>query len=291
MMDPTEHPEDQLILNYVKAPGADGFNELRLHLADCRYCRRRTELTALLREQGHWLESEAVEPDARIAELIAGNLSTEQVAELQQDLKQDPDSLRAALHYASHARAMDELKQARQNRVSVWTLIPTLLQQCFSFKAPIWKTVPAVAVLLVLATLIVDQIVPQDNNGVGRVIVFSDNQVIQFVGHESQPGIGFFNQPTANTEPFTGMSVEVIGHNRLRLIWPEVETVQAYKLKLQVFRDGETQVLARRTLATTSVDLEIAEPLTQHRYEWIVSGDTSDNRSFQASGGFVIARD
>ena len=79
--------------------------------------------------------------------------------------------------------------------------------------------------------------------------------------------------------------------DRLRLSWPEIPEANDYNLKLQVFRDGETRVLTRQTLNSTLVEVQLDEPLTQHRYEWILSGNTRDNRSFQANGGFVITRE
>ena len=288
-MDPSRHPQDQSILTYVKSPESDEYRDLRLHIAGCSYCRRRAELTALLRQQGHWLESEAAAVEARMHDLFAGRLEHEQAHAYRQELKQDPARLRAALHYASHARAMREIGAAAPSRASLWNSLLSRLQQGLNFQTPVWQTIPAAAVLLVLGVMFFGQITPTGTTGT-EVIAFEDDLVVQFVAQEPQPGIGFFAQPGVNAIPFAGMNIELVGNNRLRLSWPQIETAQDYQLKLQVFRNGETQVLARRTLDGTSVELEIGEPLTQHRYEWVLSGDTSDNRSFYTSGGFVISQ-
>ncbi len=287
----TEHPENQQLLAYLKTPEAVEYNDLRLHLAGCGICRRRTELTAMLIEQGPWLESERVEADHRLDALLSGNLDPEQASELIHELKQDPARLRAALHYASHAHAMSELGTHEPGSISIWDSTTELFKQWLDFQAPIWKTVPVVIVLLTVASLLINQYVPTGQSEHGRIIAFQDNLTIQFAGHEPQPGIGFFRQQGASSKLLSGMSIELINNNRLRISWPEIAGVESYNLKLRVFRDGDTRVIARREVAITSADIELKQPLTQHRYEWVLSGDTLDNRSFQTSGGFVISKE
>lgn len=289
-MEPSEHPADQLIQDYLKAPDAAAFAGLRLHLASCRHCRRRTEMTAMLRDHGHWLESEITETDPRVADLVAGRLDAGQTSRLRQEIKNDPAALRAALHFASHAQAMHEITADKKRGQSPWSMSLALLKRWLSFEAPLWQMAPALAVVMTVAVLVFNQIDSRQSGRRIEIVTFQDNAVLQFAGHESQPGIGFFSQQGANAEPFDGMTIELLENDRLRLSWPEIPGASDYNLKLQVFRDGETHVLTRQTLGSTVVELQLEEPLTQHRYEWILSGDTSDNRSFQTNGGFVITR-
>jgi len=289
-MDSAEHPEDQLIQDYLATPDSEVFADLRLHLASCSYCRRRAEVTATLRDQGHWLESERAEADPRVADLLAGKLNPEQASQLKQELKQDPASLRAALHYASHAQAMSGISAPARQDESPWSMITDLVRDWLNFQAPLWQMAPVVAVVMTVAVLVINQYYPEGDNGQSQVVAFQDNPTLQFASHETQPGIGFFSQQGANAQPFDGMRIELLEGNRLRLSWPEIPGATDYNLKIQVFRDGETRVLARQTASSTVAELVIAEPLTQHRYEWVLSGDTGDNRSFQTNGGFVITR-
>lgn len=287
-MDANNHPEDQLIQDYLKAPDSKSFDELRLHLAGCGYCRRRTEMTAMLREQGHWLESERSAADPGVADLLAGKLDPEQAHQLKQEIKQDPARLRAALHYASHAHAMREITGPAAPREPAWTGITSRLGDWLNFQAPLWQMAPVVAVIMTVAVLVINQYDVLDRHGQARIVAFQDEQTLRYVSQETQPGIGFFSQQGAHAKPFGGMEIELLAGNRLRLSWPEIPDASDYNLKLQVFRAGETRVLARQTLSSTSAELVIAEPLTQHRYEWVLSGNTRDNRSFQTNGGFVI---
>lgn len=289
--DTMEHPGDQLIQDYLKNPGAAEYGELRLHLAGCGHCRRRAELTAMLREQGHWLESEAAEPDPRLADLVGGRLDTASAQRLRQEIGQDPNALRAALHYASHARDMRELAAEAAPRPRSGPGLFGLLRRFLSFEAPLWQTVPALAVVMTVALLLFNQLQPGAAGGQARIVAFQDTPVLRFAGHQTQPGIGFFSQPGIDTEPFGGVSVEMLADDRLRLSWPEIPGAASYNLKLQVFRDGESRVLARRTLDSTMLEIEFDESLSQHRYEWVLSGNTADKRSFQSNGGFVISRD
>lgn len=287
-MDSNDHPEDQLIQDYLKAPQEKVYDELRLHLAGCGHCRRRTEVTAMLREQGQWLESERVEADPRVADLLAGKLPPRQASQLQQELKQDPASLRAALHYAAHAQAMSGITEPHQPNASWWSMCRTRITSWLNFQAPLWQTAPAIAVVMTVAVLVVNQYYPADKNAQAQIVAFQDKQTLRYASQETRPGIGFFSQQAADAEPFEGMNIELLEGNRLRLSWPEIPMATGYNLKIQVFRDGETRVLARQSSTSAEVELLLEQALTQHRYEWVLSGDTSDSRSFQTNGGFVV---
>jgi hypothetical protein len=287
-MDSNDHPEDQLIQDYLKAPQEKVYDELRLHLAGCGHCRRRTEVTAMLREQGQWLESERVEADPRVADLLAGKLPPRQGSQLQQELKQDPASLRAALHYAAHAQAMSGITEPHQPNASWWSMCRTRITSWLNFQAPLWQTAPAIAVVMTVAVLVVNQYYPADKNAQAQIVAFQDKQMLRYASQEIRPGIGFFSQQAADAEPFEGMNIELLEGNRLRLSWPEIPMATGYNLKIQVFRDGETRVLARQSSTSAEVELLLEQALTQHRYEWVLSGDTSDSRSFQTNGGFVV---
>lgn len=289
IMDSSQHPQDQIIQDYLKHPDAAAFDELRLHLAACSYCRRRTEVTAMLREHGHWLEAEPVTADPRVAELLAGKLDPPQAGLLQAEIKQDPSRLRAALHYASHAVAMRELTASPAPQKSIGAGLLSLIKSWLNFEAPLWQMAPVVAVVMTVAILLVNQYYPPLTGDAARIVVFDDNPTLQFASQESQPGIGFFDQGV-KSKPFAGVDIELLDGNRLRLSWPEIADANDYNLKIQVFRDGETRLLAKQRLDGNSTELLIDEPLTQHRYEWVLSGDTRDNRSFQSNGGFVVTR-
>ena len=141
---------------------------------------------------------------------------------------------------------------------------------------------------MTIAMLIFNQFNPARDGQAMRVIAFQDNPVLQYSTQDTQPGIGFFSQVGADSKPFAGMTIELQAEDRLRLSWPEIPGVSDYNLKLQVFRDGQTRLLARRQLDSTVAEIQLDEPLTQHRYEWVLSGNTLDQGSFQANGGFVI---
>lgn len=289
-MDSPDHPEDQFLQDYLKTPECADFAELRLHLASCGSCRRRAEVIATLQDRGHWLESEQTEIDPRVAAMLAGKLDPEQTNQLREEIKQDPASLRAALHYASHARAMSEIKGSDKPDASLWTMTAAMVRNWLNFELPLWQMAPALALVMAVAVLAINQYYPAGLDGRAQIVAFQDNPTLQFASQESQPGIGFFSQQGTNAEPFGDMKIELLTGNRLRLSWPEIPAASNYNLKIQVFRNGEIRVLARQTSSSPVAELLIDEPLTQHRYEWVLSGDAGDNRSFQTNGGFVITR-
>lgn len=291
-MDPSQHPEDDLIQDYLKTPEAGDFSALRLHLAGCSYCRRRTEITALLRTQGEWLETDAVAADARVDDYFSGRLETAEADSLRDEIKKDPARLRAALHYASHARSMREIDQraAPPAAPADSESIGARIGHWLGFGLPRWQMAPVLAVLMALAIVLLVQLDPSQSGGETRVIAFADDPVVKFVSQQRQPGIGFFSQQNIDSRPFAGMTIEIPTPDTLRFSWPEIERASGYNLKLQVFRDGETLVLTRQNLNLSTTEVVIDEGLTQHRYEWVLSGNTSDERSFQASGGFVVTQ-
>lgn len=289
-MDPSQHPEDSTIQDYLKTPEAAAFDGLRVHLASCGYCRRRAELTALLQTRGEWLENERCEADPRLADLLAGRLDRAQAQQLRAQLQQDPVRLRAALHYLSHAQAMSEIDPAAGAPQTRRSGPLATIRNWLSFEAPLWQTVPVMALVMGLALLLLQQ-APLRPDADARIVAFDDTPRLQFVSQQSQPGIGFFSQPDSAAESFDGMRIELLDERRLRMSWPAIEAANGYNLKLQVFRDGETRVLARQKLQANSTELQLDEALTQHRYEWLLSGDTRDQRSFRARGGFVVTRD
>jgi len=281
-----EHPGDEIILEYLNAPETEAFAGFRLHLVACAYCRRRTDTTALLRQQGEWLETGDVDdPDPRLAELVAGRLQDESASELRDQIKQDPARLRAALHYASHAQAMATVDAPRMRPESSGRRIASKLSAWLNLRAPIWQMAPALVLLLGISLIVVDRVEREQV----RVVTFPDQTDILFYGLSNQTGIGFFAQPGSNTMPFDGMRVELLDDRRIRLKWPEIGEGTVYKLKLQVFRGGGAEVLSRQTLNQSMTELVFDQPLTRHRYEWVLSGETGDSRLFQLSGGFVIS--
>lgn len=294
------HLENEQILAYLKAANSSEHSQTRLHLAVCETCRQQTDLTARLRDQGHCLETAVpVESqiESRVESLISGELSPEAAEALRAELKQDPATLRSALHYATHGATYSASQSSSRvgNPDTAASTAPrwnplSILKEWLNWQAPLWQIVPAASVVVAIVAVMLNPALQNLSSGENRIVAFQDNPTIQMTSNESQPGIGFFAQNEGLSLPFSGMEISLEDGDKLGFSWPEVDDVQNYRLKLQVFRDGVSEVLARVSTTDNMAQIDLTAPISQHRFEWVLSGETSDNRSFQTKGGFVIGK-
>ena len=301
-MNPIDHPAVLQLLQLSKAPEKPEYRELRLHLATCSQCRGQLETLSSLRQHAGGLRVEsnqAVEPDLadQISDLVQGRLQPKAADRLRQKIKQSPASLRAALHYASHDAAMQaEIKTGIQAPVQP-VAADSFVEQCkqilnrwLHIQTPVWKLVPVAAVLIAGFTVVMTQQGEPYPGLAPAILSFQDNLRMRFVGQETQPGIGFFAGAQQDSKPYGTVSINLIDRQSLHFSWPAVDDALTYTLKLQVFRSGEKIVLDQLSTQATQASIHLSEPLTRHRYEWVLSGNTANHRSFQTSGGFVVNR-
>lgn len=295
-MNTSKHLSDNELVEYLKAPQQARFEQMRLHLATCSDCRGLCELTTQLRQHSHLLNSGGSEEHDDISDLMHGRLSTQQAAELKRCIKQEPATLKAALHYASHHIAMQNQSRAEgtsDRSVSGPALLSRLsgiFKHWMLIETPIWKMAPVAAVFVMVISLFMIQNKDQNLFESGLVVSYQDNPLIQFVAQESQPGIGFFSDVKKHSKPFGNMEIQLKDNHAIQFTWKAVDDAQDYRLKLQVFRNGEMVVIGQVSSSESKALLRLADPLSPNRHEWVLSGNTTDGRAFQTSGGFVIKR-
>lgn len=292
-MNSIEHPESEQLAAYLANPDLAEQQATGLHLASCTQCRSDLQALASLRQHAPWIASGSNGSPDLISDLIHNRLSDEAAVELRSNIKNDPKRLREALHYARHHVAMQKDVEAPQisvNEGSFWDTSKRLLARLLQVETPVWKLAP-VAAVLIAGVMLFNGVQNQENTmQVAHIIRFQDQPTIQFVSHEIQPGIGFFANSKQTNKPFGGLSLHMGTDREVVFSWPAIDAATHYRLKLQVFRDGETVVLGRVTSTVPAATILLPEPLTQHRYEWILTGDTDDGHSFQTTGGFVVGR-
>ncbi|NNE64074.1 MAG: hypothetical protein HKN34_08325 [Gammaproteobacteria bacterium] len=227
-----------------------------------------------------------------MSDLLHNRLDQQAAAELRERVRQNPAMLREALHFARHHVAMQKnVQEPREPKTKVfwWREVANLIRQSLQFETDVWKMIPVAVVLLAVATVFVDQQRRQPSQ-LTRLIEFDSNSSMQFFAQQSQPGIGFFANTRQTSIPFEGVSVTINNDEEIAFSWPAIENAQSYQLKLQVFRNAEAVVLGRYAGKEPGAVIKLSEPAGRHRYEWVLSGDTIDKRSFQTTGGFVIAQ-
>jgi len=293
-----EHPDSEQLTAYLESPEQAKRQATGLHLASCMQCRSDLQALSSLRQHGPWIglgsiKTGATESSDLIPDLVHGRLSEPAAEELRNSIKNDPELLREALHYARHHVAMQKDVEAPQISISedsFWHKTKQLVLRFLQIETPVWKLAPVAIVLIAVVAIFSGVWNQHQAMQVADIIKFEDQSTIQFVSQEQQPGIGFFANSKQMDMPFDGVSLHLETDRKLDFSWPAIDGATHYRLKLQVFRDGETVVLGRVSSNEPAATMILPEALTQHRYKWILSGDTSDGQSFQTTGGFVVKR-
>lgn len=223
-----------------------------------------------------------------ISDLLHGRLTTEEATKLRERIKRDPQLLDQALHYSRHHVAMQNQTQAVETQKPAssfrQSFVDTVIR-FFQFETAVWKLAPLAAVLIVVVMF--NGLQRSQERQLPGIVQFEDQSGLVFVAQETQPGIGFFANTRQIAEPFEGVTLHLNSPREIVFSWPEIDGALNYRLKLQVFRNGETLVLGNALSKQPQARIQLQEPLGQHRYEWILTGDTVDKQSFYASGGFV----
>ncbi len=292
-MNGTEHPEIEHLIAYSEHPESQGHRSVGLHLAGCTQCRKNLEALSSLRQHAGWIMTDSTESSDQIVDLIHNRLPSQAADELRASIKQDSAKLRQALHYARHHLSMQRSVEAPKVSIkkhSLWDDVKRTIVESLQFETPVWKLIPVAVVLVAVVTVFSDLNIQPQALQVAKIIGFDDQPTIQFVAQDSQPGIGFFSNAGQTASPFEGVTVEMISDRVIAFAWPEIDKAQNYRFKLQVFRNGETLVLGRYSGNKTEATIHLTEPPGQHRYEWVLTGDTINKQSFQTTGGFVVVR-
>lgn len=294
-MNVNEHPELELLKSYLRNSAAMQFSDLRLHLAECSECRHQLDGLMGLQQVVEQLSTDVLsdQQHQHIADYINGGMSEAECQQQKLFLHSSPAAMKAALHYVSHKSAMDKSISepvSKANHVSdgLWKITLAKLKALTCMQTPIWFTVPtATAIVALLAVNVFNQ--PEYDQSTVSIANYQDNAIIQFRSKDHLPGIGFFAKSDQLTEAYNGVKVSVSESGQFNIQWPPVPGAIKYNLRLQVFDKGIKTVLGEVTTKTNSALIPVKLDNLNHRYEWVLSGETGDNRVFFVNGGFVIS--
>ena len=130
------HPNSEQLSHYMESPESSAHKDLRIHLMACENCRSRVDkLTQLELDIKHYvprLAPSIIVPEDKehtIAHYIDGNPDVAKDNNIQQQILQDSDKLKSALHYAVHSAAMSKnsVNASRLAAYGIGTSLPVQL--------------------------------------------------------------------------------------------------------------------------------------------------------------------
>ena len=89
------------------------------------------------------------------------------------------------------------------------------------------------------------------------------------------------------------VTVDVLEQERdsisIRITWPAIAGATAYSMRLQAFNAGEKTSIGKQSTTRNHAVFDLDPAAGARRYEWILTGETEDEKTFYTNGGFVIS--
>jgi len=290
-MSKPQHPELERLIGYVESPRGKSDRSIALHLACCKECRVHVSNLMQLQQQvkamagANTSSSENVLSEEDEKAIVGNHLDSEQIRRL----KKNKQRLKAALYLSSQINAMESAEastptrptQANRNSVNF-----TTWWQKISAMMPQWEYA-ALAASLTLAVIFGINLMQRDTQT--NIVAYSDNPVVVFKQvKRNTPGIGFFSDAVNVSKPYNGVSVRPRGDKNWLLEWPKIDGAENYLLQLYRVTNGKHELLFEKRTMNTNLLISDLAIVGHTRYEWKLSGNTSNQRRFNANGGFVL---
>ena len=295
-MNVTDHPELEVLQGYLNNSASAEFSSLRMHLAQCSQCRTLLDGLTGLKDISQLNTNTLTETQhQQIDDFINDRLHGNEKVSTQALIDSKPEAMKTALHYASLQAAQNRTSKNSSNSASsallaanssTWSTIKSKLKSLFSYQTPIWITAPTAAAVVALLSF---NLYEKSNEELNYTIAsYQDNEIIQFRSKNSLPGIGFFAKSENQTMHFSGVNITLTDNRNFNINWPAIDKAVKYNIRLQVFDQGIKKLIGNVTTDMNSVLITSQLNNINHRYEWVLTGETSDNLTFMANGGFVI---
>ncbi len=303
-MSEEQHPQLEILVGYLQAPGNTEFNQLRRHLIRCSHCRQRlvelSDLDTTLRRDfvpeqlavaGRSYDVSAED----VGHFVSGRMSRTRMDALREQADDDPALFKSILHAASHSAAMQkaladetmadiaEKGVVRKGRAWLVGLLDDMGHRPR-------LVVGAISALLLVTLTARFLFLAQD--GAWYIAAYQDDPHIVYEADAMQaPGVGFFSGIAAEREAFSGMRIQRAGRSGISFQWQQVAGAKRYQLEIHEFVNGSRRLVDAVQSEDNRVVISRVDTWRNGRYEWQLSGDAGGQRHFRVSGGFVIADD
>lgn len=162
-----------------------------------------------------------------------------------------------------------------KSHTTIVSALVDYLTPIFSTRMPVWSTALTLALLVSLSFIIPKQ----------DIISYQDSALMSFTS-QTTPGISFFTQAKQYETPFSGLQIKR-RQQGIELNWPMVKGASFYQLEIYITSNGLTEAVFSGKSQTNRLNIENFTIISQRQYTWRLSGQTSNNYSFQSTGGFV----
>lgn len=303
-MNTRKHPEPELLMAYQQNPEAEQYAHIALHLAQCSQCRHQLSTSARLKELYPAIDSTHISAAQQqvVDELLYGDISNPALEKNRDSIRNNPLMLKSALHSLSAKyEAQDNLQQLQPEKpqpvkdhkpdpVQGWL---GRMTDYIKVNSNTWLTASITAVVTLTVTLFMmpggDLVNPVTNDGSSVTIAsYQDDGQIRFMPRQSMPGIGFFSAAKHGSKPYDNIHIHYVAEDELLIKWAAVQNASAYELTLYRYSQGEKKLLHKEKTVHTSTRVQLKPRPFNQRYEWVLSGTTTDDQSFITSGGFII---
>lgn len=301
------HPDVEQLTGYMEAPESSQYNKIRSHLMACDQCRGRVDKLAQLEfDIKHYvprfsnqsaLAREDNSEDQDIELFIDRQLDVKKSEAVRQRINTDPESLKAALHYAAHSSAMRKnidsassgsSRREKHSITSSSSFFGSLLGY-FQRPAPVWTMAPVTLVLVAIVSL---PLFYSDTGSrdTGPVIAkFQDNAVISFSSADIPAGsIGFFHDAKSHSKPFDGIEITMNPGKGLDLSWQPIDKAKSYSLSVYSFESAQKQEIVTVTTELPMISINNINWETGKHYQWQINGLTEDGLKYSTSGDFIV---
>lgn len=267
------HPTIEDLTGYIEEPDASALKNTRQHLVTCKECRNKI---MKLEELNH-----------NITHILPRLLDASESAS---------DSLKARLHSATHSAAMGRFLNDAQEQSNDKSAegrpsgLKNMLMRFVDWQPPAWASISATAIVVLAITLVLPPVTFLSGKSHNSVIAYQDDPFVTFrLPGQQPPGIGFFNDASRSRDSFSSLTITLNSDQSLHIKWTPVKNAKNYQIRLFRIQDTDRQLIDKSDTDRPEIIFNNPGLETGKRYEWVITGKTTDNLTFETQGGFVVA--
>ena len=289
------HPSEDSLKAFMEQVDSNQSADISLHLAECLSCREQVSTMSRLKMSAEHLKHENVDEDQQqiLEDFLYAKLPEQQQELLKQKIKNNPLLLKEALMTLSQQQFETEQFNSEPTKFHGKETNSFLdkVKQWLHSESKNWLSIPVTAVATLLLAVVVFQGTGLNNSQQQiSVASFQDHNVIRFIPRNKLPGIGFFSSSNQYSEPYENIIITLNDNSQLALEWQPVNKASEYNLTISRYSEGSKQLREEVKTWQTHATIKLTEADYNQRFEWTLSGKTTDDESFVTTGGFVMNR-